>query len=264
MFLLTLVALGQDSFGQYSKAIELRCEYLSNPIGIDVKQPRLSWMLSDKRSGAKQLAYQILVSTDSLQLVKGKGNIWQTSKINSDVNLLTYKGKPLQPFTKYYWKINTWDKDNVRSDDTEIASFESGMMDIKNWKGSWISDDGNINLKPAPYFRKTFSNSKKIKSARAYIAVAGLYELSVNGKKIGNHRLDPMYTRFDRRTLYVSHDVTSEITEGINVVGVLLGNGWYNTSQPLYGIFTKLRGEAVLHFVWICVLLIMMAHLKPL
>ncbi|MES2647949.1 MAG: family 78 glycoside hydrolase catalytic domain [Bacteroidota bacterium] len=223
-----MIVFGSDGFSQHSKAIEFRCEHLFNPIGIDAKQPRLSWMLTDKRTGAKQLAYQVLVATDSLQLLKGMGNMWQTSIVNSDANRVTYNGKPLQPFTKYYWKIQTWDKQNIRSNGSEIAFFETGMMDMKNWKGAWISDDGNISLKPAPYFRKTFSNTKKIKTARAYIAVAGLYELSVNGQKIGNHKLDPMYTRFDRRTLYVTYDVTSQLQDGINVVGVLLGNGWYN------------------------------------
>ena len=89
-----------------------------------------------------------------------------------------------------------------------IATFEMGMMQSSNWQGAWISDSRDVQNKVAPYFRKTFSVAKKIVSARAYIAVAGLYELSINGQKISNHRLDPMYTRFDRRTLYVTHDIT--------------------------------------------------------
>src|SRR5688572_19450519 len=103
-----------------------------------------------------------------------------------------------------------------------------GMMHNKNWKGSWISDNKDIKEKAAPYFRKNFVAHKPIRSARAYIAVAGLYELYINGKKTGHHRLDPMYTRFDRRILYVTHDVTAALNDGVNAVGVLLGNGWYN------------------------------------
>jgi alpha-L-rhamnosidase len=108
-------------------------------------------------------------------------------------------------------------------------------MKMKNWKGSWISDQQGVNVKPAPYFRTTFSTGKKVKSARAYIAVAGLYELYINGEKIGNHRLDPMYTRFDRRTLYVTYDVTAQIAAGKNAIGVLLGNGWYNHQHRRLG-----------------------------
>ena len=120
-----------------------------------------------------------------------------------------------------------------------ISSFETGMMGVENWKGSWISDDEGINTKPAPYFRKEFNIQRKIKSARAYIAVAGLYELYLNGEKVGNHRLDPMYTRFDRRTLYVTYDVTRQVNNGENAIGVLLGNGWYNHQSTAVWFFDK-------------------------
>jgi alpha-L-rhamnosidase len=107
------------------------------------------------------------------------------------------------------------------------------------WKGSWIKDSRDINLKPAPYFRKEFKAKKKIVSAYAYIAVAGLYELYINGKKIGDHVLDPMYTRFDRRNLYVAYDVTHALTLGNNCIGVLLGNGWYNMQSTAVWYFDK-------------------------
>ena len=205
----------------------LRCEYLSNPLGIDTPNPRLSWLLKDERYGARQTAYQILIGTDSISVVKGNGSLWNSEKINSDNMLVSYSGKQLQAFTKYYWSVKVWDEDGSGSQ-TVTASFETGMMDMKNWKGAWISDDNGIHIKPAPYFRKEFETSKKITSARAYIAVAGLYELSINSKRIGDHRLDPMFTRFDRRNMYVAYDVTQQIQEGKNAIGVLLGNGWYN------------------------------------
>lgn len=107
-------------------------------------------------------------------------------------------------------------------------TFETGMMDMRNWQGNWISDGRDIQYKPAPFFRKQFNSDKEIESARVYIAVAGLYELYVNGERVGNQRLDPMYTRFDRRNLYVTHDVTSQLQKGENAISVLLGNGWYN------------------------------------
>ena len=207
--------------------VNLACEYMENPLGIDATHPRLSWQLKDTRSGARQLAYQVFVGTDSLEVNNAKGNTWQTQKLNDAKQLISFDGKPLQPFTKYFWTVKVWDKDGVASI-AKPASFETGMMEMKNWKGSWINDTRDINLKPAPYFRKTFGVTKKIVTARAYIAVAGLYELYINGVQIGNHRLDPMYTRFDRRTLYVTHDITAQLQQGKNAMGVLLGNGWYN------------------------------------
>jgi alpha-L-rhamnosidase len=151
---------------------------------------------------------------------------------------LVYKGKKLAPFTRYYWKLLAWDKKGKQYVSAP-AFFETGMMESKNWKGAWIQDTRDINLQPASYFRKAFSVTKKIIAARAYIAAAGLYELSINGARVGDHYLDPMYTRFDRRTLYVTYDVTQQLQPGNNAIGVLLGNGWYNHQSTAVWYFDK-------------------------
>lgn len=223
---------------QNSVPANLRCEYLVTPIGVDAPAPRLSWLLNDERYGAKQLAYQIIADTDSAYVATGKGNKWDSQRVESDRMLVSYSGSKLEPFTKYFWSVIIWDKDGVQSLPV-ISSFETGMMGMGNWKGSWISDGGSINTKPAPYFRKEFNLTRKIKSARAYIAVGGLYELSINGQKVGDHRLDPMYTRFDRRNLYVSYDITSQLRTGRNAIGVLLGNGWYNHQSTAVWYFDR-------------------------
>ena len=209
------------------KPVNLRCEYLIDPIGIDTSSPRLSWMMSSSSYVLKQSAYQIIINSDSLEAKKNNGNILKTDRINSDKMLVNYLGEKLNPHSKYYWKVIIWDEKN-NAYESDIASFETGMMDIKNWRGAWISDHRGINHKPAPYFRKTFNTTKKIKSAKSYIAVAGLYELYINGERIGNQRLDPTYTRFDRRNLYVTYDVTEQLQRGDNAIGIVLGNGWYN------------------------------------
>ena len=205
----------------------LQSDHLETPIGIDNPNPRLSWKMEDSRPGAKQVSYRVLLDKDSMKVVNGNADIWDTGKINSGDRLITYAGKQLESFTKYYWKVIGGDLEN-KEVVSPVSSFETGMMDIKNWQGSWIGDGQDVNYEPAPYFRKKFTTGKKIKSARAYIAVGGLYELYINGEKIGNHRLDPLYTRFDRRNLYVTYDVTGQLRNGDNAIGVLLGNGWYN------------------------------------
>lgn len=210
-----------------AQPFNLRCEHLINPLGIDSKSPRLAWMLDDSSKGARQTAYQVIVGTDSLNVVKSYGDMWDTGKLVSADILVAYLGKELSPFTRYYWKVVTWDKDGQESSSL-VNSFETGMMNVANWQGAWISDGRDVNYEPAPYFRKKFTTGKTIQSARAYIAVAGLYELYINGEKIGNHRLDPLYTRYDRRNLYVTYDVTPQLQNGENAIGVILGNGWYN------------------------------------
>ncbi|RFM30529.1 alpha-L-rhamnosidase [Deminuibacter soli] len=215
---------------------KLKCEYLENPLGIDATHPRFSWQLDDATPGATQTAWRILVSTDSAGLANDQATVWNSGWQQSGAVLAVYNGAALQPFTRYFWKVST---KSTQTTTSSIASFETGMMDKKNWQGAWISDGTDINLKPAPYFRKVFTAGKKIKHARAYIAAAGLYELYINGEKIGNHRLDPMYTRFDRRTLYVTYDVTQALQNGANAIGVLLGNGWYNMQSTAVWNFHK-------------------------
>lgn len=215
----------------------LQTEYLVNPLGIDASHPRFSWRQKDVRNGAKQTGYRITVHTDSTALAGGQGTLWSTGWTNSDQNLVAYNGQPLKPFTKYYWRVDV--RDHTAATAFAIASFETGMVDARNWKGAWIADGHDIRRREAPYFRKTFDVKKQIVSARAYVAAAGLYELSINGMRIGDHCLDPMYTRFDRRTLYVTHDVTRALQHGGNAIGVLLGNGWYNHQSTAVWYFDR-------------------------
>jgi alpha-L-rhamnosidase len=243
LFSTSIFMLSAESSGQLIyRPVKLETEYLANPIGIDAKKPRFSWQMADTRKGAAQTAYRVLVGTDSAALLKEQEIIWNTGWIQSSSSLINYTGQ-LKPYTKYYWCVAIADQQQKKST-SAIASFETGLMEMRNWKGSWISDVSDIKLKPAPYFRKTFSAQKHIKSARAYIAAAGLYELSINGKKVGNHRMDPMYTRFDRRTLYVTYDVTDNLKDGTNAIGVLLGNGWYNHQSTAVWDFHKANWRA--------------------
>ncbi|QCX37774.1 alpha-rhamnosidase [Aureibaculum algae] len=208
-------------------ASNLRCEYLKNPIAVDVKNPRFTWKIEDKRNGALQSSYQIVIDTDSSNVAEGIGKIWNTGKMSSNATLRRYTGNQLLPFTTYYWAVTVWDKDNKRHSTPKVASFRTGMMQSSNWKGSWIMDTNDISLKPAAYFRKEFTLSKELKSAYIYTAVAGLYELELNGARVGDHQLDPTFTRFDVRNLYVTYDITNLLKKK-NAISILLGNGWYN------------------------------------
>lgn len=218
--------------------IRLECEHLESPLGLDAAHPRLSWQLEDPRTGARQTAYSITVGTDSAAVAWGRGGLWQTGRIASREQLVPYAGKPLAPFTRYFWSLRIWDKDG-RETSPATAVFETGMMGEAHWQGAWITDTRNIALKPSGLFRKSFTPAKRVVRARAYIAVAGLYQLYLNGRRIGDHCLDPMYTRFDRRTLYVTYDVTGALQDGENVIGVELGNGWYNLQSTAVWYFDK-------------------------
>jgi len=236
--ILIWVLVAGSGFSQV-KVKNLKCEYLTNPIGIDAENPRFTWQIEASISGYLQKSYQLLIGNNSDEINQGKGNIWKSDIINSKTLPAVYRGPELQPFTRYFWRIRVQDESDVWSDWSRVAYFETGMMKQNNWKGQWITDTPDYNLKPAPYFRKGFNTTKKIQSARAYITAAGLYELSINGKLIGDHRLDPMYTRFDRRNLYVTYDVSQNFQQGENTIGVLLGNGWYNHQSTAVWYFDK-------------------------
>lgn len=171
--------------------VNLKSDYLENPIGIDNATPRLSWRMEDRTTGAHQTAYRIVVGSDSLAVLKNQGDMWDTRKRNSEDRLIPYAGKELVPFTRYFWKVILWDADQEEAS-SAVHFFETGMMQPNNWQGSWIGDGRDIHYKPASYFRKQFAANKEIVAARAYIAVAGLYELYINGDKVGDHHLDPM------------------------------------------------------------------------
>jgi len=228
LIILFIVFVACNKSNHQVSPVNLKCEYIENPIGIDVTHPRFTWQMSGETSGLSQKAYQVFVGTDSVEVSNGKGKLWQSKQVNSSTLPVIYQGQKLKPFTRYYWGVRILDERGKWSAISRIARFETGMMEQGNWKGSWINDTHDYNLKPAPYFRKLFNIQKKVKSARAYIAVGGLYELYLNGAKVGDHRLDPMFTRYDRRTLYLTYDVTQNLHIGNNAIGVILGNGWYN------------------------------------
>ena len=240
IFLLTVLQQNIAFAQSPCKPVSLKCEYTVNPIGIDALKPRLSWRLQDERRGAAQTAWQILVATDSLQLLRGKADAWNSGKIYSDkTNNIQYKGSALQSRKKYYWKVMLWDKDGKPSASSAVASWEMGILQLKEWRGYWINDGNDTTFKPAPYFRKTFAAAPGIKKATAYICGLGYYELRINGKKVGDHVLDPGYTRFDKTALYVTYDITSAFSNGENAIGILLGNGWYNEQSRAVWYFHK-------------------------
>ena len=204
---------------------ELDCQYCINPLGIDSQNPDLSWILKSSGRDQKQTAYQILVAEDSLNLAKDTADTWNSGKINSDASIhIKYEGKSLQSGKRYWWKVKIWDKDGIASDWSKAAYWETGLLKPEDWKADWIG----LNTDAAPILRKEFKIEKEIAQARVYISGLGYYELSLNGVKVGDHVLDPGQTDYEQRVFYVSYDITPEIKKGVNAIGIMLGNGWYN------------------------------------
>ena len=181
-----------------------------------LKTPRLSWKLPLLEEDSINRV-EIWLSTDSTQLSGRQSGYWNKSIIGAPIRV-SYDGQPLDSYTTYYWKIGYQTSSKQKTTFSPISSFTTGCLSPDNWKGKWITDKHDITYRPAPYYRKSFQLDKTIEQALLTIASAGLHELSVNGHRAGNHFLDPMYTHFDKRILSVTHDVTSLLSLGENVI----------------------------------------------
>jgi alpha-L-rhamnosidase len=239
--------------GKILKPVNLKCEYLINPPGIDTRIPRFSWEFANTKRGMYQVAFQLLVASNPEILDGDKGDIWSSGRIKSSENIqIEYNGKFLNSSTRYYWKVRIWDRRGRVTPYSETAWFETALLDPADWKALWIGDDRKVPETeaemyldtPNPLLRKEFSLNKEIKSARLYITGLGYYEAYLNGKKVGDHMLDPGWTNYAKRIQYVTYDITDMLLNGKNAIGVMLGNGWYNP-LPLY-LFNRLNLRNVL------------------
>ncbi len=204
----------------------LRCENLSNPIGLDQTQPRFSWQLTGPGRSIRQTAYELRVSTDAASLAKG--GVWNTGKIMSDQSVwVPYSGQALRSGQRYHWQVRVWDQAGKPSAWSSPAFWQTALFSPADWKASWIEPAANDTTRPSPLFRKVFSTSKKIKSATAYITAHGMYEAQLNGQRIGDAYLTPGWTSYKKRLQYQTYDVTSLLQPGANAIGVTVGNGWY-------------------------------------
>jgi alpha-L-rhamnosidase len=210
---------------------QLRCEYKTDPLGIDVLHPRLSWQVVSADRGVKQTAYQIRAAKTRDQLEKNQDLLWNTGRIDSDQSIhVIYKGKDLRSGQRVYWQVRVWDNKGNQTLWSQPQFWEMGLLDAGDWQANWIQpnipwevDEPN----PCPMLRHEFTIDKPIKFARAYITSLGLYEAHLNGKKIGNQVLTPGWTSYDHRLQYQTYDITSQLQTGENALGVYLGNGWY-------------------------------------
>lgn len=257
LFLLYSVGVLQ---AQVFSVSELRCEQSQRPLAVDPAGPRLSWQLNADRRGCLQSAYRILVADSPVALADDNGNVWDSGKVFSDRSVLVpYGGPALQPGKAYCWKVQAWDADGNLSPWSLPASFGTGLMSMQDWNGAkWIAmepdvdslkciegntgkwkDGGPVFDKPvAPYklpqLRREFTATKPVKRAMAYICGLGQFEMFLNGEKVGDYFLDPAWTKFDKEAQYVAFDITGELRDGKNAVGVMLGNGYYHTPHGRY------------------------------
>jgi alpha-L-rhamnosidase len=208
-------------------------------MGVDVAQPRFSWVLEHAERGQGQSGYQVLVG---LKPNLETGDQWDSGQVKSAQSTqVAYGGKGLESGQTYYWKVRYWDKNGRASPYSTPGMFGTGLLASSDWKGKFIGGANQL--------RKEFALARRPRRARAYIAGLGYYELRINGRKAGRSVLDPGWTTYDKRVLYASYDVTGLLAQGPNAVGVVLGQGWYTSRALLLQLNIELEGGQRLEVV---------------
>ncbi len=240
--IISLISISAKAQNKIS-VTELQCEMLRNPEGIDVVKPRLSWQIQSDINGLEQKAYQILAASTLENLNANKADLWDSGKIESPESVnVVYNGKTLDSRKEAFWKVKIWtNKGEIQSN--EIAHFSMGILTYSEWKSTrWIGYDkpsagddiSQFSKLSARYLRKEIDLKKQVKSAKVYIMGMGLYELYINGTKIGDQVLAPVPTDYTKNVKYNVFDVTSQLKEGKNVLGTILGNGRFFTMRQDY------------------------------
>lgn len=209
---------------------ETTCEYKRCPLGIDTPHPRLSWKLESEKRGEVQTGYRIQVSAGEADFDEP---LWDSGRVESEVSVLVaYTGPGLRSRTKYYYRVKAWGRDGTESAWSETAWWETALLSADEWRANWIGADTAV-LDPddeaSPLLRKTFELDGEIATARIYATAAGLYELYVNGERVGEDLMAPGWTSYAKRLQYQTYDVTHSLSQGVNAIGIALGNGWYKS-----------------------------------
>jgi alpha-L-rhamnosidase len=212
---------------------DLRCEYLSNPLGINNVNPGLSWKIKSDKNGASQSAYQLLVAGDSTLLTEQNADLWNSGKVSSTASLLVpYDGKQLASRSLAWWKVRVWDENGNASPWSEAAIFSVGLLENTDWSADYIGMPEDDGISESPMLRQTFTLSEPGEKVLLYVNSLGYHEIYVNGKKVGEDVLSPAVSQFDKRSQAIAYDVSAYLKTGENDLIIWLGSGWYSYGLP--------------------------------
>jgi alpha-L-rhamnosidase len=209
--------------------VELRCEHLVNPTGVEDPRPRLSWRLEDPRQGARQTAYR-MVAASSPGKLETKPDLWDTGVVPGDTTLdVEYGGRKLRSRQTVYWRVQSWDQDRQPTEWSAPATFEMGLLSPADWTATWIGRplEGSEGFQPSPFLRRGFDLAAAPVRARLYVTARGVFEAFLNGERVGQDCFTPGWTDYRKRIPYQVYDVTSLLRPGANAIGAILGDGWY-------------------------------------
>ena len=206
---------------------------MNNPLGIDAACPRFCWQLQSQMRNVHQAAYQIQVSKDT----SFNELLWDSSRINTDQSLFVeYAGPELSSRCRYYFKVRVWDNFGNDSGWSGTHWWEMGLLSPNDWKANWLTHpykEKRKEFKPVYYFRKVFSVEKDVKQVRIYASALGLYEIHLNGNRLGDDLFTPGLTEYKHHIQYQTYE--ANLKESLNAIGITLGEGWYRGRFQIKG-----------------------------
>lgn len=229
---------------------------LTNPIGYGDSNPTFSWKIKSDAPDVRQNAYRIVVSRSEEGLLSAP-DLWDSGIVSSDQSVFVgYQGSALRSRDRVYWAVKVWDQHGVASDWSPVAVVEMGLLSPEDWEADWIYNRNfsKDEASPIPYFRKSFETPKDIKSARLYVTARGIYEVYLNGQRIGNDSFSPGWTDYHKRIPVVTYDVTAYLHRGDNTLASVLGEGWYcgrlkwGNKRKFYGIHPEFLAQLEIEF----------------
>ncbi|MCK4880306.1 MAG: glycoside hydrolase family 78 protein [Bacteroidales bacterium] len=231
LFLIKILLIITVTLSAGVKVTSLKTDYKVNPIGIDNPVPRLSWIIQSDQNNTMQVSYEIRAALNPADLAKKKKQLWNSERVTSSQSIhIKYEGLPLNSYQRAYWQVRVTDNHGEKSKWSEVAFWEMGILGDAAWVADWITpawEEDVTKSNPAPYLRKEFTLSKAIKNARLYISAQGLYQVEINGKRVGEQEFTPGWTSYDTRLQYQTYDITAQLVQNQNAIGIILGDGWF-------------------------------------
>lgn len=228
-----------------------RTHGMKNPLGITLSQPKLTWYLESDQNNTIQTAFRLIVSDSIEEILLGKGSFFDSGKIATSDTFCLLGHPVFESRKRLYWAVRSWDDHGELSEWCEPQWFETGLMHRSDWKAQWIEPKrcptvsgygylGDVlstpanpqpvyeaEMQPCPILRKQFSIEKTVKKARIYATAHGIYQLSINGKRVGDLEFMPEATPYHKMLQVQTYDVTELLSSGENTVGAVLGDGWW-------------------------------------
>ena len=218
-----------------------RCEYLVDPLGIDERSPRLSWQIESSRRGARQVAFRVLVASDAEKLGRQETDRWDSGRVESDQTAhVVYEGAPLVSRDRCFWCVEVWDEAGTPARSAP-ALWTMGLLEKSDWSARWTAVDPEVlrrdpgAIEPTltepgtpPLFRREFDVSSVFRRATLHASARGLFELRLNGRRVGDDMFAPEWTDYHTRIHYRTYDVTDLMERGPNCLAATLGDGWWS------------------------------------